>query len=174
MGYIKYKEKKYKSATIKLSRDSDFNALLKEFNRLFFSGIGNKIEHIQYAVLELVNNSIRAHKEQNTSEYIILNFHMETDALTIRIKDAGGGFDTSTLPYDIHNDVNDIDMNNHSFQEYRERHGYNRFGMGLLVTKRTFHEFLISFYDEEGEKESWSEGTTIGTIITMRSRFDDE
>ncbi len=174
MGYIKYKEKKYKSVTIKLSQNSDFNDLLREFNQLYFTDVGAEMEHIRYAVLELVNNSIRAHKERISHELITLKFRMETHDLLIVIKDAGGGFDTSVLPYNIHDDVTDIDMNSISFQDYREKHGYNRFGMGLLVTKRTFHDFLISFYDNQGESQDWRKGKTIGTIITLRSRFNDE
>ncbi len=174
MGYIKYKDKKYKTVTIKLSRNSDFNALLKEFNMLYFTDIGAEMEHIRYAVLELVNNSIRAHKERNVNDRIILNFMMQPEALQIKITDAGGGFDTAGLPYDIHDDVSQIDLNNEAFQAYREKHGYNRFGMGLLVTKRTFHDFSITFYDARGEQESWKAGETIGTIITMRSLFNEQ
>ena len=64
MGYIKYKEKKYKTVKIDLSKSSDFNALLKEFHNMYFTDLDSKLEHIRYAILELVNNSIRAHKEK--------------------------------------------------------------------------------------------------------------
>ena len=169
MGYIKYKAKKYKTVCIKLSGTSDFNALLKEFNALSFCPLEDKIENIRYAILELVNNSIRAHKESGSSGLILLDLAINQDFLKISIKDSGGGFDTECLPYDINQDISLIDMNAPSFQEYREKHGYNRFGMGLLVTKRTFDYFDITFYDKSGAAVPWERGAVVGTIIEMRS-----
>ncbi|OQY34033.1 MAG: hypothetical protein B6241_06005 [Spirochaetaceae bacterium 4572_59] len=174
MGYIKYKEKKYNLVSIKLSKSSDFNALLKEFHTLFFSGLDKKVEHIRYAILELVNNSIRAHKELDRNDPITISFSMNDNFLTILIKDAGGGFNTSDLPYDINQDVSDIDMNNSSFQDYREKHSYKRFGMGLLLTKKTFDSFKITFYGNDGKECPWEQGVSRGTIIEMRSRIENE
>ena len=171
MGYIKYKAKNYKTVCIKLSAGSDFNALLKEFHALSFSKLENRIENIRYAILELVNNSIRAHKERKSNELILLDFALHDEYLSISIKDAGGGFNPARLPYDINRDVSEIDMNNSSFQEYRERHAYNRFGMGLLVTKRTFDSFNLSFYDRNGALVPWQEGVVVGTIIEIRSNI---
>ena len=174
MGYIKYKQKKYKTITIRLSKDSDFSVLLKEFHQLEFPELKSDIEHIRYAVLELVNNSIRAHKEQNTAERILLRFTLEEEHLLTIIKDAGGGFDISVLPYDINHDVSQIDLNAPSFQQYREENDYNRFGMGLLVTKRTFDDFNITFYTGEREDVHWGEENILGTIITLRSRYNEQ
>jgi anti-sigma regulatory factor (Ser/Thr protein kinase) len=171
MGYIKYKAKNYKTVCIKLSSSSDFNDLLKEFHALSFSKLEKKIENIRYAILELVNNAMRAHKECNSDAQILLDFSMNDEFLKIQIKDAGGGFDISLLPYDLNQNISDIDMNNPSFQDYREKHGYKRFGMGLLVTKRTFDYFNISFYDKRGSIVPWKKESVVGTIVEMRSNI---
>ncbi len=174
MGYIKYKEKKYKTVRIDITKSSDFNALLKEFHNMYFTDLDSKLEHIRYAILELVNNSIRAHKEQKTNAPITIRFSVYDKYLEIIIRDSGGGFDIGRLPYDINRDVSDIDLNDSSFQDYREKHNYNRFGMGLLVTKRTFDYFHISFHDKEENDIPWDKEKTVGTIITMRSNYSNE
>jgi len=174
MGYIKYKDKKYKTVTIRLTKSTEFSSLLKEFHQIYFTGLDKKMEHIRYAVLELVNNSIRAHQERDEQAPITLQFILSDQDLLIIMKDRGGGFDTGRLPYDISEPVDHIDLNNPDFQAYRERHGYHRFGMGLLVAKRTFDDFVLKFHARGKEELSWTEGRTEGTILEMRSTISHE
>ncbi len=173
MGYIKYNGKKYRSVLIRLSSKTDFSEILDEFHNLFFNGIDEKkLENIRYSLLELVNNSIRAHKEMKSDELITLRFSMEEREILTILEDRGGGFDKSRLPYDLDQDVHDIDINDDSFMAYREEHGYHRFGMGLLVTKRTFDSFVLKFIDSGGELTSdFNKGETAGTHIELRSRL---
>lgn len=174
MRYIKHNGKKYKSVLIRLSSETDFSEILDEFHSIFISGMEEKkLENIRYSLLELVNNSIRAHKERQCDDFITLRFSVEGKELIIVLQDRGGGFDKSGLPYDLDDDVHDIDINDDSFMDYRERHGYNRFGMGLLVTKRTFDSFVLSFLDKEGVlTRGYNKGETAGTHIELRSLLE--
>jgi anti-sigma regulatory factor (Ser/Thr protein kinase) len=174
MGYIKHNGKKYRSVLIRLSSETDFSEILDEFHNLFIVGMEEKkLENIRYSLLELVNNSIRAHKERESDDFITLRFTIEEKELIIVLQDRGGGFDKSGLPYDLDEDVHEIDINDDSFMDYRERHGYNRFGMGLLVTKRTFDAFILRFVDEEGIlTRNYNKGETAGTHIELRSLLE--
>ena len=158
---------------MKLSSETDFSGILDEFHNLFFNGIDEKhLENLRYSLLELVNNSIRAHRERRTDELITLRFSIEDNELIIILQDRGGGFDKSGLPYDLDKDVKDIDINDDSFMEYREKHGYHRFGMGLLVTKRTFDSFKLMFVDREGVLTlEYDKEETAGTHIELRSHL---
>ncbi len=171
MGYIKHNGKKYKSILLRINRNTDFSAILREFHNIYFFGIDEKkLENIRYSLLELVNNSIRAHKERDEDGDITLRFTMTPEELIIALEDRGGGFDKKNLPYDLDQEVKHIDINNQDFLEYRERHGYHRFGMGLLITKRTFDAFILKFPDREGKKrDHYEKGVTAGTYIELRS-----
>ena len=173
MGYIKHNGKKYKSVLIRLSSKTDFSGILDEFHNLFISGLDEKkLENIRYSLLELVNNSIRAHKEKQCADYITLRFAMEESELLIILQDRGGGFDKSGLPYDLDQEVHDIDINDDSFMAYREKYGYHRFGMGLLVTKKTFDSFILNFINKEGVlTPAYDKDETAGTHIELRSRL---
>jgi len=173
MGYLKHKGKKYTSVLLKISQNTDFSRILEELHQIFFAGINEKeIENIRYSLLELINNSIRAHKEKNETRDIQLRFRLTENELITTLKDWGGGFDKRRLPYDLDNEVNDIDINNQDFLEYREKHGYHRFGMGLYITKKTFTGFDLKFIGHNGEIQKDYEGqNTAGTLIELRSRL---
>jgi len=171
MGYIKHNGKKYKSILLRIDRNTDFSVILKEFHNIYFFGIDEKkLENIRYSLLELVNNSIRAHKEKEENGDIQLRFRMTPEELIISLEDKGGGFDKKNLPYDLDQEVKDIDINNQDFLEYREKHGYHRFGMGLLITKRTFDAFILKFTDAQGVRmDDYDKDRSAGTYIELRS-----
>jgi len=173
MGYLKHKGKKYTSVLLKISRNTDFSRILDELHQIFFAGIDEKIiENIRYSLLELVNNSIRAHREKNENRDIQLRFKLTEEEVITTLKDWGGGFDKKNLPYDLDQEVQDIDINNQDFLDYREKHGYHRFGMGLLITKKTFSFFKLSFVGHQGEmQEEYEAENTAGTVIELRSRL---
>jgi len=171
MGYIKHNGKKYKSILLRIDRNTDFSIILKEFHNIYFFGVDEKkLENIRYSLLELVNNSIRAHREREENGEIQLRFRMTTKELIISLEDKGGGFNKMKLPYDLDQEVKNIDINNQDFLEYREKHGYHRFGMGLLITKRTFDAFILQFTDAGGNRmEDYDNDRTRGTYIELRS-----
>ncbi|QEN08050.1 ATP-binding protein [Oceanispirochaeta crateris] len=176
MGYIKHNGKKYKSIRLRISRFTDFSQILEEFHHIVINGVNDKkLENIRYALLEIINNSVRAHKEKNENKEIILKMMLEEEELIIKISDHGGGFDKKMLPYDLDQNIKDIDINNQDFLKYRERYGFNRFGMGLFMTKKTFDAFILKFIESDGSlNDEFKEGRTIGTCIELRSNIKNE
>jgi anti-sigma regulatory factor (Ser/Thr protein kinase) len=124
-------------------------------------------ENVKFALLELISNSLRAHRERGVREPVHTVLRFEDGHLTVTIRDSGGGFDPSTLPYDLDGDVQAVDPNDASFQEYQKRNNFQRFGMGLLVARRVFPSFSLAFVDAEGRSVRWGEGAVSGTMIRM-------
>ncbi len=132
-----------------------------------FYGSNIKSESIIYSVLEVINNSLRAHRENNISEKITSLFVIHEDGLYIQIKDSGGGFDPSILPYDINGSYEDIDFNGSQFSKYREDNGYLRFGMGLFLAKKTFSSLRLLFVDKDKNFIDWNPEGVKGTCIEL-------
>jgi DNA topoisomerase VI subunit B len=109
-------------------------------------------EHTRYAVLELINNSLRAHRENGIKDTIKTEMNVKDEVLTISIVDRGGGFDISKLPYNISEQVDDIDTNSGKFQEYREENQYKRFGMGCLSLVAFFRSSTSYFMMKQVRK----------------------
>ncbi|MDF1566450.1 MAG: ATP-binding protein [Spirochaetaceae bacterium] len=171
MRHIVFQGRKYKRVIMNISGDAPFHEILKQVNGLTIPDSPHDDEHTRYAVLELINNSIRAHRENGIKDTIKTEMNVKDEVLTISIIDKGGGFDISKLPYNISDQVDDIDTNSCKFQEYREENQYKRFGMGLLVARRLFREFDIIFYDETGSHVPYRPGGVTGTRIDMKIRW---
>lgn len=124
-------------------------------------------DNIKYAVMELLNNSLRAHREKKVNKAIITTFNTCNSHLLINIKDYGGGFDPRKLPYDLGEDHQEINSQSSFFIEYREKNNYLRFGMGLLLAKRTFTNFDLGFFDNYEKQVNWESGEVAGTIIRL-------
>jgi anti-sigma regulatory factor (Ser/Thr protein kinase) len=130
------------------------------------ASVGNP-ENVKFAVLELISNSLRAHRERQVREPVHTVLRYEDGHLTVTIRDFGGGFDPYSLPYDLEGDVQAVDLNGSRFQEYQRRNNFQRFGMGLLVARRVFPSFSLAFLDAEGREVGWGEGAVSGTLIRM-------
>jgi len=173
MRHIVYQGRKYKRVILNISGDAPFHEILKKVNGLTIPDSPHDDEHTRYAVLELLNNSLRAHREQGIRDSIRTEMEADDEVLTITIIDRGGGFDIDGLPYDIRDSADDIDTNSGRFQEYREANQYKRFGMGLLVARRLFPEFDVSFYDESGTDVPYAPGSVVGTRIELGLRWNN-
>jgi anti-sigma regulatory factor (Ser/Thr protein kinase) len=133
--------------------------------------------HIRFALLELVNNSLRAHRSESVEDPIFLEFQIiqnQSDignanqiGLRIVLEDHGRGFDPSDLPYNLYGPVDTVDLQSDSFQLYREMHNQQRFGMGLFVTKRTFDSFRLEFIDFNENTTPYNPGKIRGTRISL-------
>lgn len=174
MSSLIFAGKQYKSIIIKIAIEAPFKEILKKINELRLPLPEAECEPIRFAVLELVNNSLRAHRERNVQEEIKLEYRIEEERLWITLTDGGGGFDLQSLPYDLSLDPQLIDVNSDRFQEYREKNQYQKFGMGLLSGKKVFPRFEITFYDDEGIKSCWIPERTKGTIIRMGMDYHNE
>jgi len=173
MRHIVFKGQKYKQVSMNIYPDAPFNKILKEINSLTLPIDYQNDEHTRYAILELINNSIRAQKENSSKEPIKLEIKIENNIMTVVITDSGRGFDISDLPYDINEPVKQIDPNKKSFQDYREKNQYKRFGLGLLVARKQFHQFEITFYNNKNETVPSGSIEIKGTIIKMSLELSD-
>lgn len=144
-----------------------FNDVLHEINSVQLPLSSSLNDNAIYAILELINNSLRACREGSASKPIVINFGISAEELLITITDWGGGFDISSLPFDLSEDPESIDLQGEAFQVYRQKHGYKRFGMGLYVTRKTFTSFRISFFDESMHEGAFTPGVTAGTRISL-------
>lgn len=165
MGYITYRQKTYRQLTFSFSGKVPFEKVLGALNHVDFNGTVENDEQAIYAILELINNSLRAHREKEVKEKIVLKIRSEEDHVMVRLKDRGGGFDPSNLPYDIHSPVQEISPASEAFEAYREKHNYRRFGMGLLLARKVFPGFRLSFFEENGK--------IAGTVVDLSTKAFD-
>ena len=164
---IIYKNKSYKKLRINIKPTAEFNDILIVLNEVHFEGYEDFEEQIIFAILELLNNSMRAHREKSVDDNIRLSFRLMSPMLHIVVQDWGGGFDPSSLPYELKENAEKIDTNSEIFQRYREKYNYLRFGIGLYVVKKTFSSFNLYFVDKNNRKVSWESGNTAGTCIEL-------
>lgn len=149
---------------------ADYRRVLDVLNCLYLpSSVGNP-ENVKFAVLELISNSLRAHRERQVEQQVLTVLRWEDGHLTVTIRDFGGGFDPYSLPYDLEGDVRAVDPNGSRFQEYQKRNNFQRFGMGLLVARRVFPAFSLVFLDAASRPVRWGEGEVSGTFIRMSTR----
>ena len=168
MKRIAYNRISSRTVRMNISPTVEFREILKVLNNIHlpdYDGIDH--DNIKYAVMELLNNSLRAHREKRVNKVIITAFNTFNSHLTINIKDYGGGFDPGKLPYDLEKDHQEINPQSSSFIEYREKNNYLRFGMGLLLARRTFTCFDLSFFDNYEKRVKWESGEAAGTIIRL-------
>jgi anti-sigma regulatory factor (Ser/Thr protein kinase) len=145
----------------------EFKKILDTLEEIRLPDMGTKQQNMKYAVLEMVNNSIRAHRENNIDKPICIILAYDFPSLTIEVKDCGPGFNPGNLPFSLEDNPLQIDVKSKAFLEYRERNNYLRFGMGLYVVRKTFPIFRLAFLNQEGEPIPWSPGKVHGTSITV-------
>jgi len=157
------------SRTIRLTVDpqADFRQVIHTLESIVIPPARVSDEHIRFAILELLNNSIRAHREKEEPRDIFVDLTVDNERLVVAIRDFGGGFDTSRLPYDLDKDPADLDLHSKPFEEYQKKNGYKRFGMGIYVARKTFDEFRLVFLDDQDRPMQWEQGKTVGTLITL-------
>jgi anti-sigma regulatory factor (Ser/Thr protein kinase) len=157
------------SRTIRLSVNphADFREVIQTLEAIVLPPVRVNEEHVRFAVLELLNNSIRAHKEKGESRDISIDLTISDGKLVVQIRDFGGGFDTAKLPYGLEDDPSRLDLHSEAFEEYQKRNGFKRFGMGIYVAKKTFDDFRLVFLDERDQPMAWTAGKTTGTLITV-------
>ncbi|MEW5816339.1 MAG: ATP-binding protein [Spirochaetota bacterium] len=165
--HIEFRKKPYRRLKINIKPIAEFNEILHILNCINFPGLTVNTEHVIYAILELINNSLRAHREKKVERSIKVVLQNSEGRLQILIQDWGGGFDPSKLPYDLNCNPEEIDMNSPVFQAYREKHGYKRFGIGIYVVKKTFTSFRLYFINGAMQEVEWGNGRIAGTCIEL-------
>lgn len=167
--YIEYRNTKCKKLVFRISPQTPFQQILAKLNAIEFVGCSIASEHITYSVLELLNNSLRAQREKKKLEPILLKFEELQNGFNIYLRDWGGGFDINTLPYDINTRIEEINIHNEDFEQYRQTHDYLRFGLGLYLARKTFPYFSISFINTFEESVEWNPEKTAGTVIELHT-----
>jgi anti-sigma regulatory factor (Ser/Thr protein kinase) len=167
MSPIRYQGKTSRRVRIHIDPATEFRKILRTFEEMELPECGHCEENVKFAVLELVNNSLRAHREKQVSRPISVIFEEKDGSLEVSIRDRGGGFDPGTLPWRLDGDHRLVDTQSHAFQEYREKHDHLRFGMGLLVARRTFARFELVFLDAQDQPIPWDSGHVAGTLIRL-------
>ena len=166
-NYFDFQSKHSDQVTVNIHPEADFREILKTLDSIRFPEFVTNAENIKYAVLELISNSLRAHREKKVDKQVIAVFRAEDSKVDIEVKDFGGGFDPKRLPYALEAPPDMIDQTSDAFEEYQEKHNYLRFGMGLLVTKKTFPFFQVIFFDEEEQPVQWGQSEVTGTVIRV-------
>ena len=171
---FRYNGRESKEISIKISPQADFREPLGILESLQFPDTAPNSEIIKYSVLELLNNSLRAHRENNVDESISVTFKCQAGNLLVSVRDHGRGFDPRLLPYSIDENADEIDLHSPAFEHYRKEHDFKRFGVGVYLAKKTFNRLQILFFDHEGNETEWKPGEVAGTVIQGEIRLDDD
>ncbi len=150
-----------------VSPKADFRQIIHTFDSIDIPRARVSGENIRFAILELVNNSLRAHRERGEARDILVDLTVADGRLSVAIRDFGGGFDPRRLPYDLEADPASLDVHSRPFEEYQKANGYKRFGMGIFVAKKTFDRFHLQFLDERDMPSPFVPGRIVGTLITL-------
>lgn len=169
---IIYSNKKYESLKISFSKENQIKDILVTLIELQVPIDSTDASNWEFVILELLTNAHRASLEKETSEKITLLLKVDDNYFTTQITDAAGGFDLSALPYDINLPADKIDVFAESFEEYRLKNSYKRFGLGLFSAKKFADSFDIYFVDSIGQRmPEYIPGKTRGTSIVMKKRI---
>jgi len=175
MNYIIYKGNCYQQLKIHFSPRLNGADFFKILELVDFPLKEADTVLLKYALTELVTNSVRALHERKIDSEVIVELSIKGNYLKIIISDRAGGFDLKNLPLNINDDSKNIDITSIEFQNYRERHAYHRFGIGLISAKMALDAFHLVFVDGEGRETPWQgEGSVVGTKITAAKRIETE
>lgn len=164
---IVYRTKEVTSLLLTIDPGTEFRRIVDDFEEIHYPPLRVNPELVSFALLELVSNSIRAHREKGITDAVLVQIAAEGGELRARVQDSGRGFDPSLLPYDIDAAPENVDLMSDAFAEYRRRHDGSRFGMGLYVAKKTFRKFQLAFVDAGDRPCPWFSGKVKGTRIDM-------
>jgi len=169
-NYFDFQSKRSDQITLNIHPDADFREVLQILESIQFPDFVGNSDNIKYAVLELISNSLRAHQEKKVDKQVMAVFRTEDTRIDVEVKDFGGGFDPTQLPYSLDAPVEMIDQTSDEFEKYQKKHNFLRFGMGLLITKKTFPFFELIFFDEDEQPVEWGQGAVNGTMIRVSTQ----
>ncbi|MEE8590323.1 MAG: ATP-binding protein [Spirochaetia bacterium] len=171
-NYFDFQSKQSDQITLNIHPDADFREVLQILESIQFPDFVENADNIKYAVLELISNSLRAHREKKVDKQVMAVFRAEDTRIDVEVKDFGGGFDPKRLPYSLDAPIETIDQTSDEFEKYQKKHNFLRFGMGLLITRKTFRLFELIFFDEDEQPVEWGEGRVNGTMIRVSTQED--
>ena len=172
--YLKFRETKSLELTFRFCPGQEFRQVVDAVRSVKLPPLPLNEELAAFSVLELLSNSIRAHRERGVREDVELRYSISDNRLKIEILDSGRGFDPGRLPYRLDSPPDSIDPRSETFTEYRLRYGNGRFGMGLLAARKTFPAFSLSFVDRDLSPCPWYSGMVRGTRIVLSAPLASE
>ncbi len=165
--YIVYRTQRHNSLLLSFPPDGKFRDIVDNFAEIGYPALMVNPEIVSFALLELVSNSIRAHREKGVADAVNVRISTDGEEFHVTVQDSGRGFDPGLLPYDIGAPAEGIDVMSDPFCSYRELHNGSRFGMGLYVAKKTFPKFSLFFVDSLEHPCPWFSGKVKGTRIDL-------
>lgn len=164
---MRFRGKTLNSVRFRIPPDGNFGEVLSTFNQLQYPHTGVASEQITFAILELLSNSLRAHRDRAVNQPVLVELYVAQRGLLVKIIDRGGGFDPQALPYDLMADVHRVNLMSAAFEEYRRRFDNSRFGMGLIATRKVFPGFKLYFVDDSMQTQSWPSAGIVGTVVEL-------
>lgn len=155
-----------------VSPREDFRNIIRRLDDVSIPHTRVSASNLRFAILELLNNSIRAQREKGDDREIQTVFTIADGRLEVSVRDFGGGFDPRALPYDLFSDPATVDLHSAPFEAYQRKNRYKRFGMGLYIARKTFDSIQIQFVDNSGRPTSWDQGRVAGTVINLSAKVD--
>jgi hypothetical protein len=156
-----------RSVRLAVCPKADFRQIIHIFHSIEMPRARVRVENIRFAILELVNNSLRAHRDKGEDRDILVSLTVAGCRLSVVIRDDGGRFDPGRLPHDITADPAALDLHSAPFEEYQGRKGCKRFRMEIAVARKTFDSFHLQFLDERSMPSPFVPGRIVGTLITL-------
>ncbi len=173
-GYLEYDQQRTLDLSLRFDPRREFREIVDAVRSVRLPPTAVNDELIAFSVLELLSNSVRAHRERGIDEEVNLRYSVGEDSLSIEILDSGRGFDPSRLPYSLEDPPETVDTVSQRFTEYRAAYGNGRFGMGLLAARRTFPVFNLTFVDKTLQPCPWFSGLVRGTRIQVAAPLVSE
>ncbi len=97
---ILFRKKRLRELRFKILPHCRIHQIVPVLNAVAFYPILEKKDHISYALMELINNALRAHREKGVKEPILVRLQARSSYLRIEVKDKGGRFRSpKKLPY---------------------------------------------------------------------------
>jgi len=172
--YLEFGEQKSLELTLRFAPNQEFRQVVDAVRSVKLPPLPLNSELAAFSVLELLSNSIRAHRERGVREEVELRYSISDNRLQIEILDSGRGFDPNRLPYPLDIPPDRIDPRSEMFAEYRLKHGNGRFGLGLLAARKTFPGFSLSFIDRHRSPCPWYSGMVRGTRVVLSAPLASE
>lgn len=173
-SYLEFHDRRLTDLSLRFAPSTEFREIVDVVRSVRLPSVPVNADLAAFSVLELLSNSIRAHRERGILEDVRLRYVLIGARLEIEILDAGRGFDPSRLPYRLDDPPNDVDPTSRSFVEYRVAYGNGRFGMGLLAARRMFPDFSLTFVDKALRPCPWFSGKVRGTRVILSAPLVEE
>ena len=89
-NYFDFRSKRGDRIIVNIHPNADFREVLQTLESIRFPDFVRNAENIKYAVLELISNSLRAHRERRVDRQVMAVFRAGDSKIEVEVKDFGG------------------------------------------------------------------------------------